>query len=127
MKKIVFTLFLSVSFIFFIPFLSNAQLTYWLDESALESPRKDRIIESMDSCVNAYNMYSNYTRHVRVIYDASIPTANAGYNGRIAFGGSISERTAIHEMSHVLGIVPQATIVSRALLCLKLLLMSWIH
>jgi hypothetical protein len=83
---------------------ANAQLTYWLDESALNSPRKQRIIESMDSCVNAYNAFSNYTQHVRVIYDETIPTANAGYNGRIAFGGSISEKTALHEMSHVLGV-----------------------
>lgn len=82
----------------------NSQITYWLDQSALDSPHRDKIIQAMDSCISAYNTYSNYDEHVRVIYDETISTANAGYKGRIAFGGSIGEKTALHEMSHVLGV-----------------------
>ncbi|MCG8700465.1 MAG: hypothetical protein MI922_20590, partial [Bacteroidales bacterium] len=88
----------------FLSFPVDAKITYWLDETALNSSKKDQIIAAMDSCVNAYNAYSDYDDNVKVIYDASIPTANASYQGRIAFGGSISARVALHEMSHVLGI-----------------------
>jgi len=83
---------------------ASSQITYWLDPSALNSPERDRIIKAMDSCISVYNQYSNYDEHVRVKYDQSIPTANAGYKGRIAFGGSIGPKTAMHELSHVLGV-----------------------
>ncbi|TRX55519.1 T9SS type A sorting domain-containing protein [Fulvivirga sp. M361] len=96
-----------ISIFIFVAFMNGAayaQLTYWLDQSVLDSPYESQIRRSMDSCVTIYNRYSNYTENVKVIYSASVPTANASYKGRIAFGGSRGQRTALHEMAHVLGV-----------------------
>lgn len=98
MKKFITLLLLVIST------MVHAQLTYHIDESVLNSPKRDKIIKSMDSCMATYNRYSNYTKHVKVIYSSGIPTANASYNGRIAFGGSTGHKTAMHELSHVLGV-----------------------
>lgn len=86
------------------PFIIQAQMTYYVGESVMNSSKKDKIIEAMDFCVDKYNDYSNYTTHVYVYYSSGIPTAHASYSGGIGFGGSISGKTAMHEMSHVLGV-----------------------
>ena len=83
---------------------TNAQITYYLEPTAIECPKLNQILYTMDTCLYIYNTYSNYTEHVRVIYDPSVQTANAGYKGRIAFGGSAGGKTGTHEMQHVLGI-----------------------
>ena len=87
-----------------LPGKSKAQITYYLDPAAIECPKLDKILYTMDTCLYIYNTYSNYTEHVRVIYDPSVNTANAGYKGRIAFGGSAGAKTGTHEMQHVLGV-----------------------
>jgi hypothetical protein len=97
-------LLLIVTVLWLMPIKPSAQLTYYLEPTAIECPKLNQILYTMDTCLYIYNTYSNYTEHVRVIYDPSVATANAGYKGRIAFGGSAGSKTGTHEMQHVLGI-----------------------
>ena len=95
---------------------AHADLTWWFDFNNSTPDVSDsiinRITDSMDIAVATYNAYSDYdwshvagdSRGIRVIYQQSVPTANASYRGRIAFGGSRSPHTAMHEMAHVLGV-----------------------
>ena len=58
----------------------------------------------MNSAVSMFNTYSDYSGDIPVIYNSGVPTAQTdGYMGWIEFGGSISYRVAMHEMSHWLG------------------------
>ena len=94
----------------------DAQLTWWLDVDGSTPGTSqavfDQITNSMNFAVDTYNAFSDYNwshvasspAGVRVVYQSSIPTANASYRGRIAFGGSRGGTTAMHELSHVLGV-----------------------
>ena len=66
--------------------------------------KRAAIVAAMDEGVAHYNAHGYFPRHLTVNYDTNVPTANANYNGRINFGGQISARTAIHEISHTLGV-----------------------
>ncbi|KAF2219061.1 hypothetical protein BDZ85DRAFT_225667, partial [Elsinoe ampelina] len=47
------------------------------------------------------------TKTIRVSYAPGVPTAEANFNGDLRFGanrGYMNERTALHEISHTLGI-----------------------
>ena len=58
----------------------------------------------MNGAVAMFNTYSDYAGDIPVIYNSGVPTAQTdGYMGWIEFGGSISYRVAMHEMSHWLG------------------------
>lgn len=99
-----------------LPHNASAELTWWFDPAGSDAvvPQNtlDRITAAMDEAVDYYNAYAVYERSdftndgvgVRVIYRSSVATANASYKGRIAFGGSISARTAMHELGHVFGV-----------------------
>ena len=73
-------------------------LAYWLNNTS----RSD-IISSMEGCMNYFNKYGRFSGNIEVRYDSNVPTANASQGGPITFGGSISSRTAMHEMCHVQG------------------------
>jgi hypothetical protein len=85
---------------------------YWDGPATVPTTILQQITTSMNEAVAYYNAHSAYDRAeyssnaggVRVIYDASVPTANASYRGRIAFGGSRGVSTAMHELSHVFGV-----------------------
>lgn len=85
---------------------------YWDGPASTPPEKLAAITASMDEAVDYYNAYSQYDwqeystdpRGIRVIYDANVPTANASYRGRISFGGSTGESTALHEMGHVFGV-----------------------
>ena len=62
------------------------------------------IVASMNEGAANYNAFGYFPMHVGVNYNSGVPTANAGYGGPITFGGSISGRTAIHELQHCMGI-----------------------
>ncbi len=83
---------------------SFAKITYVLDQSAINSPIHKEIDSAMRHAVEIYNTYSDYNIEIPVYYSAEVPTANANNNGRIVFGGSYSNKTAIHEMGHIMGI-----------------------
>ncbi|MCB1131962.1 MAG: autotransporter-associated beta strand repeat-containing protein, partial [Verrucomicrobiae bacterium] len=73
-------------------------LTYWLGNTS----RSD-IISSMEVCLDYFNKYGRFSGNIQVRYDSNVPTAQASQGGPITFGGSISSRTAMHEMCHVQG------------------------
>ena len=58
----------------------------------------------MNEAVSVYNANGFFDKHVWANYNASVPTAQASYGGWIDFGGSISSRVALHEISHTLGV-----------------------
>lgn len=58
----------------------------------------------MNEAVALYNANGYFPKTLWADYDASVPTAQASYSGWIDFGGQISTRTALHEISHTLGV-----------------------
>ncbi|KAK8130603.1 hypothetical protein PG999_002983 [Apiospora kogelbergensis] len=47
------------------------------------------------------------SKNIRVYYTPGVPTAEANYNGDLRFGSNrayMNERTALHEVSHTLGV-----------------------
>jgi hypothetical protein len=85
---------------------SQPPLSYSLVSGNESWPAAQRtaIITAMDEAVAHYNASGWFPKQLTVNYDTSVPTANANYNGRINFGGQIGTRTAMHEISHTLGV-----------------------
>lgn len=88
-----------------------AEITWSLEKSS--SPTDDeadaygRIEDAMTLAVARYSRFTDASKTIRVRYDPSVPTAEANYNGDLAFGSNrsyMSERTAMHEISHTLGV-----------------------
>ncbi|KAI9148203.1 hypothetical protein HJFPF1_12029 [Paramyrothecium foliicola] len=66
-----------------------------------------RIENAMRAAVTRYHRYTGANKTLRVYYTPGVPTAEANYNGDIRFGSNrayMNERTAMHEISHTLGI-----------------------
>jgi hypothetical protein len=66
-----------------------------------------RIIYALDGAVAQYNRYGTFNEHVTANYSPGVPTAQAGYGGWIDFGSNAAYqnfRTALHEISHTLGV-----------------------
>ncbi|ROQ59122.1 ricin-type beta-trefoil lectin protein [Rathayibacter sp. PhB152] len=87
------------------------KMTYALVRSA--NPSADeldayaRITDAMDRAVARYNRLSNIDRFYTVYYVPGVPTADANPNGTIRFGadrGYMQEGTALHELSHTVGV-----------------------
>jgi hypothetical protein len=81
-------------------------LTYGLAGGSENWPADIRaqIVYSMDGAVAEYNRYGTFRKHVTANYNPGVPTAQANYDGWIDFGGQIGYRTALHEISHTLGV-----------------------
>lgn len=88
-----------------------ARLTYSLARSA--NPTADeadayaRITDAMDRAVARYNRFNNTQRHLTVEYAPWVETADGNINGNIRFGanrGFMQEGTALHEISHTVGV-----------------------
>ncbi|MEU5873553.1 hypothetical protein AB0A73_18590 [Glycomyces sp. NPDC047369] len=64
------------------------------------------ITTAMNAAVARYNNLSDLGKSITVHYDPSVPTADGNINGTIRFGAraSMNERTALHEISHTLGV-----------------------
>jgi ricin-type beta-trefoil lectin protein len=75
----------------------------WFFGATPPADKQGPITSAMNAAVNQYNTYSAYNANIRVTYNAGVPTAQAGYQGTIEFGGSINARVAQHEMSHWFG------------------------
>jgi hypothetical protein len=93
----------------FVPLLTlsaRAQLTWSLAGSNASWPADKRIaiVNAMTEAVALYNANGYFPKALWINYDAAVPTANGSYNGTINFGGQISTRTALHEISHTLGV-----------------------
>ncbi len=90
---------------------SVAKITYSLARSANPSADEQdayaRITDAMDRAVARYNRLNNIHRHLNVSYVPGVPTADATIYGNIRFGsnrGFMQEGTALHEMSHTVGV-----------------------
>ena len=81
-------------------------LTYGLSGGSEKWPedRKKRIVDAMDAAVSFLNEHGDFKKHVTANNSPGTPTADANYDGWINWGGSISRRVALHEISHTLGI-----------------------
>ena len=97
--------------------VARAEIQWWFDFAGsnpvnVPANKLAAITQAMDSAVEFYNAYADYSLSeysndgigLRVIYNENVATANAGYKGRIAFGGKINDWTAMHEMGHVFGV-----------------------
>jgi len=85
---------------------STPTLTYTLADGNENWPADKRaaVVAAMDAAVATYNRYGSFNKSLTANYDAGVPTAQAGYGGWIDFGGQIGVRTALHEISHTLGV-----------------------
>jgi hypothetical protein len=66
-----------------------------------------RIEAAMRAATERYNELTNITKSITVQYVPSVSTADGNFNGNIRFGSNRSymkERTALHEISHTIGI-----------------------
>ncbi|MBB3158178.1 hypothetical protein FHS07_001874 [Microbacterium proteolyticum] len=66
-----------------------------------------RITDAMDRALARYNKFNNTWRHLSVTYDPGVQTADGSINGNIRFGsnrGFMQEGTALHEISHTVGV-----------------------
>ncbi|MEY3895396.1 MAG: hypothetical protein RLZZ214_915 [Verrucomicrobiota bacterium] len=70
----------------------------WPDE------RKKRIIAAMDEGIAFLNKHGDFKKELTANDSPGTPTADANFSGWINWGGSISRRVAIHEISHTLGV-----------------------
>lgn len=66
----------------------------------------DLITRAMDAAVARYNNLSGLTKSITAHYDPGVPTADGNINGTIRFGntGYMTERTALHEIGHTIGV-----------------------
>jgi hypothetical protein len=82
------------------------RLTYSLSGGSQNWPadKREAIVRAMDEAVAIYNRHGSFDKHVTANYSPGTPTADANYDGWINFGGSISTRVALHEISHTLGV-----------------------
>jgi hypothetical protein len=90
---------------------AQGEITYTLyRESAPTSDQIDaynRIDAAVSAAVAQYNATTDITKHLNVYYRPGVPTAEASYDGTISFGSDrayMVEGTALHEISHTLGI-----------------------
>lgn len=66
----------------------------------------DLITRAMNAAVARYNNLSGLSKSITAHYVPSVPTADGNINGTIRFGAfaSMNERTALHEISHTIGV-----------------------
>ncbi|KAL2814144.1 hypothetical protein BJX63DRAFT_431546 [Aspergillus granulosus] len=90
---------------------STALITWTLARSssptAEESTAYTLIEAAMTAAVARHTRLGPATKDIYVSYVPGVPTAEANYDGTIRFGSNtayMNERTALHEISHTLGI-----------------------
>ncbi|MEU2282706.1 hypothetical protein ABZ614_12360 [Streptomyces sp. NPDC013178] len=87
-----------------------AAITWTLERAA--NPTQDQrtaydlITRAMNAAVARYNNLSDLGKTITVRYDPGVPTADGNINGTIRFGnrGYMTERTALHEIAHTIGV-----------------------
>ena len=74
--------------------------------SADQTAAYERITQAMDTAIQKYNCYTDFSRSLSVTFDTGVATADGSENGSIRFGSTASMVfvTAMHEISHTLGI-----------------------
>lgn len=86
--------------------IPQGRITYELNGDWRRWPadKREKIVKSMDEAVWLYNRYGRFEKRLRATYNPNVKTADGSSNGQIRFGKQISTRTALHEISHTLGI-----------------------
>ncbi|MET9827894.1 hypothetical protein ABZ078_00985 [Streptomyces sp. NPDC006385] len=88
-----------------------ASITWTLERAS--NPTQDQrtaydlITRAMNAAVARYNNLSDLGKSITVRYVPGVPTADANMNGTIRFGSNrsyMNERTALHEISHTVGV-----------------------
>ncbi|MEU6256825.1 hypothetical protein [Streptomyces sp. NPDC047043] len=72
----------------------------------------DLITKAMNAAVARYNNLSDLGKSITVRYDPGVGTADGSNNGTIRFGSNrsyMTERTALHEMAHTIGVGTNAS------------------
>ncbi|MFI7413027.1 hypothetical protein ACIBU0_30585 [Streptomyces sp. NPDC049627] len=91
--------------------VSAADITWTLERAG--NPTQDQqsaydlITRAMNAAVARYNNLSDLGKTITVRYDPGVPTADGNLNGTIRFGsnrGYMTERTALHEIAHTIGV-----------------------
>ncbi|MFJ8780026.1 MULTISPECIES: hypothetical protein [unclassified Streptomyces] len=91
--------------------VAAATITWTLERAS--NPTADQqaaytlITSAMNAAVARYNNLSDLGKSITVRYDTSVPTADGNLNGTIRFGsdrGYMTERTALHEIAHTIGV-----------------------
>ncbi|CAG8960568.1 hypothetical protein HYFRA_00013391 [Hymenoscyphus fraxineus] len=92
--------------------LSSARITYTISKAA--NPTADqtdaynKITAAMDAAIKRHeSLGSTATKKITVEYSPGTPTADGSSDGRIRFGSGrefMTERTALHEIAHTLGV-----------------------
>lgn len=90
--------------------VAAATITWTLERAS--NPTQDQqtaynlITAAMNAAVARYNNLSDLGKSITVRYDPSVPTADGNINGTIRFGNRsyMTERTALHEIAHTIGV-----------------------
>lgn len=90
--------------------VAAAGITWTLERAA--NPTQDQqtaynlITTAMNAAVARYNNLSDLGKSITVRYDPGVPTADGNINGTIRFGNRsyMTERTALHEIAHTIGV-----------------------
>jgi hypothetical protein len=74
--------------------------------TAQQQAAYDKITQAMDAAIRYYNCYTDITKVLNISYVPSVATADGNINGSIRFGSnaSMNKVTAMHEISHTVGI-----------------------
>lgn len=82
-------------------------LTKAANPTADQADAYAKIESAMRLAVARHSRLSTASKVLRVAYVPGVPTAEANFNGDVRFGSNrsyMNERTALHEISHTLGI-----------------------
>ncbi|MGP4114124.1 hypothetical protein ACTWP5_24845 [Streptomyces sp. 4N509B] len=89
---------------------AQSTITWTLVRASNPTPEQQRaydlITPAMNAAVARYNNLSDLGKTITVHYEPSVPTADGNINGTIRFGNPsyMTERTALHEISHTIGV-----------------------
>lgn len=92
------------------PQVALASITWTLQKASNPTPDQqdayNRITAAMNAAVARYNNLSDLGKNITVQYDPGVPTADGNINGTIRFGNRayMTERTALHEIAHTIGV-----------------------
>lgn len=89
----------------------SGRVTYTLTRASNPTAEQETaygLIETaMEKAIQYYNCYTDITKSLRIQYEPSVSTADGNANGSIRFGASktyMDYRTAMHEISHTVGV-----------------------
>ncbi|HWB06435.1 MAG TPA: autotransporter-associated beta strand repeat-containing protein [Verrucomicrobiales bacterium] len=86
------------------PAVAGAEPMTWDYGGGGDAGIQATLTDSMNYAVDLYNLHGTFYVNRTANYNSGVPTAQAGFNGPITFGGSRNGRVALHEMGHTFGV-----------------------